>query len=227
MNVYYGLEHNFGGALVAVGSFDGVHSGHTRLIEHLNTLADSECLEPVVLTFEPHPRVFFGGLSSDFRLLSTLSERLHLLELSGARNVVVVDFDLSFSMLSPRAFAVDYLRDGLGCIGVVVGCGHTFGRGGCDFRYSDFGLLEYPIERYDSISSSLVRDSLLSGDFDLVTDYLGRGYYVETPVDLSLKLFPLGEVFLCERDGFEVLLSRSELINNIDSYSVFVKKKLQ
>jgi len=164
---------------VAIGSFDGVHRGHRRVLE----AARAAHLRPAVVTFDPHPRRYFG---ERVELLSTLERRLELLDDAGVEDVLVLRFDEALAALEPEAFADSMLR-GIGAETVAAGDGFRFGRG----RAGDLALLErlgFDVRRVplvDNVSSSHVRKLLAAGDVARAATLLGRPPEVEGIVVLG------------------------------------------
>jgi riboflavin kinase/FMN adenylyltransferase len=153
---------------VALGTFDGVHRGHRRVLD--SALAAGRT--PTVVTFDPHPRVALGY---GVELLVPLERRLDLLAAAGIEETLVVDFDLELAQLPPEAFAERVLRP-LGTEVVVAGSNFRFGRG----RAGDLGLLERlgydvrPVPLVDGVSSTRIRDLLRAGEVDRAARLLGR-----------------------------------------------------
>lgn len=135
MRVFYGFEDlpHFDHPAVTVGSYDGVHLGHRALIERLIAEARAAGGESIVVTFEPHPRIALGR-AEGLRLLTTLDEKIALLEGVGVDNLIVIPFDRTFSALSGREFVDRYLIGRLGAETLVAGFNHRFGHDGlaCD-----------------------------------------------------------------------------------------------
>ncbi|HTO25866.1 MAG TPA: riboflavin biosynthesis protein RibF [Gaiellaceae bacterium] len=163
----------------AIGTFDGVHLGHRRVIE----AARAAGLRTTVVTFEPHPRRFFGN---HVEMLSTTERRLELLEDAGVEDVLLLTFDESIAALAPEEFAESVLR----AAGVeVVTAGETFrfGRG----RAGDLDLLArlgFDVRRVplvDNVSSSHIRQLLAAGDVRHAAQLLGRPAEVEGTVVLG------------------------------------------
>src|SRR3954447_6198412 len=154
---------------VAIGTFDGVHRGHRRV---LAAARDAAGLRPTVVTFDPHPRTFFG---MPVRLLSTLGRRLELLEAAGIVDVLVVRFDDELAALEPETFAQAYLRS-IGAEVVTAGGGLRLGRD----RRGALSLLEqlgFDVRRVplvESVSSSHIRKLLATGDVGHAAELLGR-----------------------------------------------------
>jgi riboflavin kinase/FMN adenylyltransferase len=158
---------------VALGTFDGVHRGHLRVIE----AARRAGLRTTVVTFDPHPRAVLGGT---VELLATLERRLELLAVAGVEDVLVLHFDDRLAALSAEEFAEGILR-GIGAETVVAGETFRFGRG----REGDLELLErlgFDVRRVplvDNVSSSLIRELVHAGDPERAATLLGRPPEVE------------------------------------------------
>ncbi len=122
MRVFHGFDSlpRFVRPVVTVGSYDGVHLGHRALIDRLVAEARAQGGESIVLTFEPHPRITLGR-ADGLRLLTTLDEKVRLLEALGVDNVIVIPFDRTFSALSGREFVREYLQRRLGAGTLVAG----------------------------------------------------------------------------------------------------------
>lgn len=114
------------GASVAIGNFDGVHLGHQAVIDLARSAAPAAPLG--VLTFEPHPREYFAPEAPPFRLMSA-ETRAARLEKLGVEHLYQLNFNTALASLTPRAFAANVIRDGLGLVHVVVGADFCFGQG--------------------------------------------------------------------------------------------------
>lgn len=153
---------------LALGTFDGVHLGHRRVLD----AALAAGRTPTVVTFDPHPRVALGY---GVELLVPLERRLELLAEAGIEETLVVDFDLELAQLPPEAFAERVLRP-LGTEVVVAGSNFRFGRG----RAGDLGLLQRlgfdvrPVPLVEGVSSTRIRDLLRAGEVDRAAKLLGR-----------------------------------------------------
>lgn len=128
MQVFYGFEAlpRFTHPVVTVGSFDGVHLGHRTLIERLVAEARAVAGEGIVLTFDPHPRIALGH-AEGLRLLTTLDEKIRLLDGLGVDHLIVIPFDRAFGSLSGIEFVRDYLIGRVGAETLVAGYNHRFG----------------------------------------------------------------------------------------------------
>jgi riboflavin kinase/FMN adenylyltransferase len=158
---------------VAIGTLDGVHRGHLRVID----AARKAGLRTAVVTFDPHPRAVLGG---QVELLATLERRLELLEAAGVEDVLVLRFDERLAALSADEFAERILR-GIGAETVAAGETFRFGRG----REGDLELLErlgFDVRRVplvENVSSSRIRQLLHAGETERAAGLLGRPPEVE------------------------------------------------
>lgn len=173
--------------VVTLGTFDGVHLGHQKIIEKLTQHSDSGNLESVVLTFFPHPRMVLQE-QSEIRLLNTIEERTDLLAKTGLDNLIIHPFDKAFSRLTAEEFVQEILVDQLNIGKIVIGHDHRFGRN----RTADINDLTAFGEQYGfeveqisaqeidavSISSTKIRAALEQGDISLANDYLGYRYFL-------------------------------------------------
>jgi riboflavin kinase/FMN adenylyltransferase len=161
---------------VAIGTFDGVHLGHRRVLE----AAVVAGLLPTVVTFDPHPRIAFGY---EVALLSSLRRRLELIGDAGIEDALVVEFDLDLARLEPEAFVERVLRP-IGTEVVVAGADFRFGRG----RAGDLELLQRlgfdarTVPLVENVSSSRIRDLLRGGEIERAAKLLGRPPEVEGTV---------------------------------------------
>jgi len=161
---------------VAIGTFDGVHLGHRRVLE----AAVAAGLAPTVVTFDPHPRVAFGY---EVELLTTLRRRLELIRGAGIQETLVVEFDLDLARLEPEEFAERVLL-AIGTEVVVAGPDFRFGHG----RSGDLDVLgrlgfdARAVPLVENVSSSRIRDLLRAGEIERAAGLLGRPPEVEGTV---------------------------------------------
>jgi riboflavin kinase / FMN adenylyltransferase len=200
MRVFDSLESlpEFRNPIVTQGTFDGVHLGHRHILKRLTALAKEKNGETILLTFFPHPRLVLYPNDNSLKLLSTLDEKKQLLEDAGIDNLIVLPFTETFSRLSPLEFVREVLRDALHTNTMVVGYDHRFGRN----REGDYNLLiglaealnftveEIPPQWIDQVkvSSTQVRNALLTGKVDEAAALLGRPYSLEGIVVHGRKL---------------------------------------
>ncbi len=185
--------------VATIGKFDGVHLGHQLILDQLKQKAEQFNLPSLVMLVEPHPEEFFarsGGRCP--ARLTTLQEKLELLEGFGIDFAFILHFDVQMSELSAEAYVNDILVEGLGVASIIVGNDFRFGHQ----RHGDFSLLQQMGQAHGfevvetaayerngkRISSTIIRELLAAGDFDLVEQLLGRPYSMKGMVEKGLQL---------------------------------------
>lgn len=172
-------------AVVTIGTFDGVHIGHQKIIEKLIAVGKSRKLKSVVLTFFPHPRMVLQP-DFDLKLLHTIEERKIMLNNLGLDQLVIKPFTKEFSNLSAYDYVKQILIDDLNTKHVIIGYDHHFGKDRSaniqdlrDFG-TEFGFEVEEISAQDikdvSVSSTKIRQALLDGDLKTANAYLGYPY---------------------------------------------------
>ncbi|HEY4976665.1 MAG TPA: riboflavin kinase, partial [Gaiellaceae bacterium] len=158
---------------IAIGSFDGVHLGHRRVLD----IAFETGLPVAVLTFDPHPRVLLG---QPVELLTTLERKVELLVEYGVEEIVVLRFDSELAAMTPREFTLRYLNP-MGAQIVVAGPDFRFGhdRSGDLELLHDEGLLTRLVEPVAGVSSSAIRKALHEGDVTTAASLLGHPYELD------------------------------------------------
>ena len=170
------------GTVVTIGTFDGVHLGHRKIIDRLLASAQSNDLESVVLTFFPHPRMVLQK-DTGIKLINSIDERIALLEACGLDHLIIHPFTQEFSRLTAEEFVKDILVDQLKARRVIIGYDHRFGRN----RNANIDDLKAFGEHYDfeveeiskqdvddvAVSSTKVRKALDEGNITLANEYLG------------------------------------------------------
>lgn len=206
---------SFRNAVVTIGSFDGVHCGHQRILEQVNALAQRLGGESVVITFHPHPRQVIYPQDDSLRLLTTTEEKIFLLEKYGVDNVVVVPFTVEFSQLSADEYIEKFLVENFQPRCIVIGYDHRFGlnRQG-DIHYlrwhgEKFGYEVVEIEKQEvdamAVSSTKIRKALEAGDVKLAATLMGHYYMLNGEVVHGQKIgsslgFPTANVEVKERE---------------------------
>lgn len=180
------------GYCAAIGFFDGVHRGHLYLIDQIKAEAARRGLQPIVVTFEEHPRLALSHTHYWPELLTTNAEKLHLLEASGLTGCAMLHFDQRMSMLTSRDFMELVLRDELGVKCLLIGYDHHFGSDlSSGYKeYVKYGrelgievLRERPFDADDlRVSSSATRRFLTGGNVEMARACLGRPYLLEGKV---------------------------------------------
>jgi riboflavin kinase/FMN adenylyltransferase len=188
MKVYHGIEEfkTHQHAVVTIGTFDGVHLGHQKIIKHLTDAAEKENGETVVLTFFPHPRMVLEPFDDKLKLITTMSERIELLRKYGVHHLIIQPFTQEFSCIPAMEFVRDVLVKKIGTKTLVIGYDHHFGhnRQGTykDLeKYSsvyNYRLEEIPAQLLNesSISSTKIREALLRGDAKTANQLLGHDF---------------------------------------------------
>lgn len=220
--------------VVTIGTFDGVHVGHQKILERLVNTARASNLESAILTFFPHPRMVLQK-DAGIRLINTIEERKQILAKSGVDHLIVHPFTQQFSRLTAREFVRDILVHKLKAKKVIIGYDHRFGRN----RTADINTLKEFGREYDfeveeiskqdveevAVSSTKIRQALLDGLVEKANRYLsypfslagtvvkgkGLGKEFEFPtanleIKEEYKLIPKNGVYVVrsEIDGEEV-----------------------
>ena len=188
MNVYNSLSDlpDFKNAIITIGSFDGVHRGHQKILERINSLAAENDGESIVITFHPHPRQVIYPNDKSLRLLNTIDEKVALFERYGVDNVVVVPFTVEFSQQSADEYIQKFLLEKFNPKFIVIGYDHRFGlnrQGNIKYlkSYSEeknFEVIEISREDVDKIgiSSTKIRNFLEAGKIRKATSLLNHRY---------------------------------------------------
>jgi riboflavin kinase/FMN adenylyltransferase len=174
------------GTVLTIGSFDGVHRGHRAILDETLSIAARDGLRSVLVTFDPHPREVVRHNGELVLLLTTVDERLRILEPLGLDVCLVLPFTRDISMLDAGEFFKTVLLDRIGARHIVVGVDHAFGRGrGGRIEElqrlgtaSGVAVTVVPSLEADGvkIGSSVIRAALLAGDIERATLALGRPY---------------------------------------------------
>jgi len=177
--------------VVTIGTFDGIHLGHRKIIKRLMASAKKEQLETALLTFYPHPRMVLQQ-SSDLKLINTIEERKMILKETGLENLVVHPFTLEFSRLTAREYVEDILVKGLNAKKIVIGYDHHFGRNRTadinDLKAygEEFGFEVDEISKQDiedvAVSSTKIRSALEEGDLEKANEYLTQPFFLSGEV---------------------------------------------
>jgi riboflavin kinase/FMN adenylyltransferase len=189
MRIYNNTDElpSFRQAVITIGTFDGVHSGHARILEQLRQEAARIDGETVIITFYPHPRKIVKGGSEEIRLINTLEEKIQLLSWQQIDNLVIVPFTEAFSQLTAEEYIKDFLLAKFHPHTVIIGYDHRFGKG----RLGDYHLLEQysasegfqlqeiPVHLLDeiSVSSTRIREAIQRTDIAAANQLLGYPFF--------------------------------------------------
>ena len=179
-------------SVVTIGTFDGVHIGHQKIIKRIVEIAKKKDLQALVLTFFPHPRMVVQN-DSTIKLINTIDEKAKQLESMGVNHLVIKKFTKSFSRLSALEYVRDVLVNKLKVKHIIVGYDHHFGRNRTanieDLReYGDFYGFEVteimPQEVDDvAVSSTKIRNALFKGDIKTANKFLGYNFSLTGKVE--------------------------------------------
>jgi riboflavin kinase / FMN adenylyltransferase len=178
--------------VLTIGTFDGVHLGHRKIIDRLHDLAKTINGESVIFTFDPHPRKVVAPGETNLRLLTTLEEKIVLFEQSGIDHLIIYPFTSEFSQMTYEEFVGIVLVGQIHTKFLVVGYDHKFGKN----RQGDFEFLkkcathfDFQIEKLDvmlmneaNISSTKIREAIQLGDFETANAFLGYPFLLHGTV---------------------------------------------
>jgi riboflavin kinase/FMN adenylyltransferase len=169
--------------VVTIGTFDGVHLGHQKVIAQLKNIARHHKGETVIFTFHTHPRLVTSPNETNLRLLTTLSEKTTLLEKFGIDHLIIYQFNNEFAQLTYSEFVEKILVNKLKTHCLVVGYDHKFGKnreGGFEYLKQCAEKHQFQIERLEalevdeeSVSSTKIRNALQSGEIEKANQFLG------------------------------------------------------
>ncbi len=186
---------------VTIGTFDGVHTGHRKILNRLIDSAKKNHLQSTLLTFFPHPRMVLQQ-NTGLKLINTMKEKKKILAETGLDNLIIHPFSKDFSRLTAQEYVKDVLVDQLKTKQVIIGYDHRFGRN----RTADITDLQKYGQQYDfsvdkiskqeiddvAISSTKIRESLQSGDIQKANTYLKKPFFISGKV---IKGFGRGKGF--------------------------------
>jgi len=218
--------------VLTVGTFDGVHLGHRKIISRLRDLATQINGESVIFTFDPHPRKIIAPDETNLRLLTTLDEKIELFAKAGIDHLIIYPFTPEFAQLTYEEFVEQILVGQIHTKSLVVGYDHKFGKG----RQGDFEFLKncadrlgFQIEKLDvllmnesNISSTKIREAIQVGDFDTANACLGYSFTLHGTVVEGQKLgrqiqFPTANIEASDPDkiipGYGVYAVEAKVLN--------------
>ena len=199
-------------SVVTVGTFDGVHIGHKKIINRLVEAAARLHLESVILTFFPHPRMVLQK-DSGLKLINTIEERIQILEKTGLDHLIIHPFTTEFSRLTAGEYVEDILVKKLNIRHIIIGYDHRFGRNrnsniidlasyGIQFNFTVEEITKQDIDEV-AVSSTKIREALHEGNMELANTYLGYSFMLTGRIikgkELGRKLeFPTANLHIKE-----------------------------
>ncbi len=174
--------------MVTVGTFDGLHLGHQKIIRRMTKLAKENNGETILVTFDPHPRLVVNSNSHEIKFINTLQRKFDLLSKLGIDHLIIVPFTKEFAKTSSEDFIINYLVKNIGTKKLIVGYDHHFGR----HREGTYQKLHQLGENYGfdveeisaqyiddkAVSSTKIRKALMDGNVKLANKMLGYDYSI-------------------------------------------------
>jgi riboflavin kinase/FMN adenylyltransferase len=176
----------FSNTVITIGTFDGVHEGHRKLIDALIKEAKSAGGESVLITFDPHPRKIINP-TEHLQLINTLDEKIGLLSKTGLDHLVIIPFNSAFAEQSADQYVENFLIGRFHPHTIIIGYDHHFGKG----RQGNFNFLAAKADQYGyrlleipkyildeiAVSSTKIRASLLQSDIETANKLLGYEFF--------------------------------------------------
>lgn len=236
MKVHYDITQlpAFKNAVITIGTFDGLHNGHRKIIELMHTEAQTIGGETVIITFDPHPRQIIEQQKKPLLLLNTLAEKIDLLQQQPIDHLVVVAFTEAFANQTAEDYIADFLVKHFHPHTIVMGYDHRFGKK----RLGDYQLMEAKAAEYHyvvkeipaylledvAVSSTKIREALLEGKIAAAKNYLSYDYFFSGTV---IKGNQLGRTIGYPTANLE-LANDKKLVPANGVYAVYVSsEKLQ
>lgn len=188
MRIFEGLENvgQIKNPVVTIGTFDGVHIGHQKIIQQLILEAKKIDGESVLITFHPHPRLVLFPDNHNLQLLQTQAEKLQTLAENGLENVIILPFSKEFAQLSALDFVQTVLYKILKAKKIIIGYDHQFGndrKGNIDFLIAhandfNYDVIEIPAEEINevNVSSTKIRTALQDGSVEIANAFLNKPF---------------------------------------------------
>lgn len=215
MKIYHNLSEftKLDNAIVTIGTFDGVHFGHQKIIKQLVEKAKTDGGESVILTFFPHPRMIIDPENQDLKMINTINEKAEILKSLGVDHLIITPFTRDFSNQLPDDYIKNTLVNNIGTKHIIIGYDHRFGKdrsgnladlktAGLHFGFTVEEIMEQDIHDV-AVSSTKIRQALLAGDVSLAADYLGYPFSIFGRVIKGDKIgrtigFPTANIFVEE-----------------------------
>ena len=173
-------------SVVTVGTFDGVHLGHKKIIDKLNDIKKSKKLRSVIVTFDPHPQIVLKNRTKDIKILTTTDEKLELFKSFEIDIIYIINFTKEFAKTSSEEFYKTYLIDKIGMSELVLGYDHKFGKDregniatlrnlSDKYSFNFHSVEEFRINN-EKVNSTAVRDTINGSNLEKTSLFLGRNY---------------------------------------------------
>lgn len=213
MRIFYGLEgvESIKKPIITIGTFDGVHIGHQKILDAIVKKAQLLGGESVLLTFSPHPRMVLFPDSHQLKLIQTENEKINKLSETGLENLIIFPFTFEFSRLTAMEFVRDILVNKLNIHTIIIGYDHQFGRnreGNIQYLKDisstyEFEAIEIPAKEIDeiNISSTKIRKAIENGDIERANLFLGAKFELNGTVIKGAQIgreigFPTANVLI-------------------------------
>lgn len=195
MKIYRSLEEfqSLDNAIVTIGTFDGVHIGHQKILKKLVSCAKENDCESVLLTFFPHPRLIINPNDDSLRLINDIVEKVHQLALAGLDHLIITPFTREFSNQTAEEYIRNVLVNKLGTKVIIIGYDHHFGKdrkGNIKdlkelSKIFDFQVQEIPKQDIEdvAVSSTRIREALIVGNIETANKYLGYPFELTGTVE--------------------------------------------
>lgn len=215
MKIYNHLSEfsKLNNAIVTIGTFDGVHFGHQKIIRQLVEKAKADNGESVILTFFPHPRMIIDPENQDLKMINTINEKAEILKSLGVDHLIITPFTRDFSNQLPEDYIKNTLVNNIGTKHIIIGYDHRFGKdrlgnladlkaAGLHYGFTVEEIMEQDIHDV-AVSSTKIRQALLEGNVGLAADYLGYPFSIFGRVIKGDKIgrtigFPTANIFVEE-----------------------------
>lgn len=215
--------------MVTVGTFDGLHLGHQKIIRRMTELAKENNGETILVTFDPHPRLVVNSNSHEIKFINTLKRKFDLLSKLGIDHLIIVPFTKKFAQTTSEDFIINYLVKNIGTKKLIVGYDHHFGRNregnyqklhqlGKKYR---FDVEEITAQYIDdkAVSSTKIRKALMDGNVKLANKMLGYEYSITGVVVEGNKIgrsigFPTANIEI--EDKYKLIAARGVYACKVD-----------
>src|SRR4030095_1881068 len=200
MNIFRGLSSlpEFKNSVITIGSYDGVHLGHQKVLKKTQQLAEEINGIDIVITFHPHPREIVSPKDEDLQIITTLNEKLEYFRRYGVSNVVVIPFTIEFSQQPAQEYIEKFLVSRFHPTYIVIGFDHRFGLNragnvhllklyGAEHHYEVIQVGEEELQNL-SISSTRIRQSIADNNIELVNKLLGHPFMIKGQVVTGNRL---------------------------------------